>query len=686
MSKTINYRYKAFVSYCHKDTKFANKIIDALSQNGQYEVAKTLQPIFKDKSAVVHGQILSQKTIEELKTSAVLVVLCSPNGIENQDVNEEIRLFKFMGREKDILPIALDPLGVLELQDLMPKSLKYKVDEAGKVTSEIDQNIKLVDLQKHNPSLSADLQDMCKSEPAQGTTARAVSQNTANNRSNAEQTREITTVVPVKPVAKEPEVEKTPQHSQYHADDEPEQVNVTPEYNAYEEVPVQKQSVQSQSPEYSEQNINNKIITRDAKDIQQRQTSDVVDLNPIKRIISGPWYRNTYVVSIAACLVWTGVLVGGYIMYNQKSPTRINDNILPLMVRYAASGKDISQLPGASKGLKLAFTSIVDLSDKWPRYKEVYRHLKGGQPVKAEALLKDVAETKLNSEASELAAQAFRNYAAILSLRDAKAARVPFSQAAILDPSNTPGMFWHGWLQKTYGSSDEAKRALNQVMSSEKNSVNNWYINNARLTLWEIKNKQQNIVRRKQETEGQEQKIKRLKLAEQARRKDQNAEAIKLEEGADGWKAIGNTEEALKQYNLALKIRYTLVQAEPNKKEWHVAAFNLQNKLASIMVDLGDLTGAAARYQASLNMIDRLLLKEPQNKLLQGYQVETYQKVAQVKMVNREHNEALRLFTKALIIARPIAETTKDKLWTDRHNKLKKQIALLNVILSNKVK
>ncbi len=673
MVEKVDYKYKAFVSYCHKDTKFADKIIRTLagdngtSEGSQNLIAKTLQPIFKDKSAIPFGQILSPKTIQELKSSAYLIVLCSPNAAENPDVYEEIRVFKLLGRAQEIIPLILYGEAGNPEKECLPPSLRYKVDEKGKVSNEPDV-IQTIDIRDHGDKL---LESIARIKNKQGPQKSLVvtqspikleAEPIIENKDNLREARVAAFKKKVeahkKSLAEETEFEEIQEHSNPTAPKDIEQRNLIDRgYNKIRELAIEAKVVGSRPL----------VEVDEAKEIAVSQ--------PIT------WIKKYYYI-IPACIAIFLVAFGlSYSLFLSKQVSNKVDNaILPLMVRYASTdAQNQNNLPAISKGLKQTFYSIIEFSNLDHRHIEVLQLLNGGRPQEAEILLKNIADNMLGANTSEIAAQAYRNYAVIASLNNVKRAVQPFARAAKLQPSHAPGMFWHGWMQKTYGSRQEARRAFSKAMTSDRTTQNNWFINNARLSLWDLDKLQQDNVIDNVDKRQKLIAVERLRYAEIKSRDDKASE---LENSADTLVSLGSLSEALKQYNSALFIRLNLVKLQPHDQKRLLDVFELHNKLASIMVDQTDLNGAASRYLAAITVIDRLLVKDPQSNTLRLHQVKTHQKLAAVKMANKENNEALRLITKALIISRPIAETTKDKTWVKVYQGLEKQVKLLNIILA----
>ena len=80
-----------------------------------------------------------------MNDSSHLIVLCSPNAVKSRWVNEEIRLFKKMGKGDRILCLIIDgepmadDLAHSKGKECLPLAVRRKVDEQGELIDEIDE-------------------------------------------------------------------------------------------------------------------------------------------------------------------------------------------------------------------------------------------------------------------------------------------------------------------------------------------------------------------------------------------------------------------------------------------------------------------------------------------------------------------------------------------------------------------
>ena len=109
MASPAAIRYRAFLSYSHRDTSWGKWLHSALEgyridkdlvgrETPVGPVPKTLRPIFRDREDFSAGHSLTEQTLAALEASQFLIVICSPNAAQSKYVNEEIRRFKTLGR------------------------------------------------------------------------------------------------------------------------------------------------------------------------------------------------------------------------------------------------------------------------------------------------------------------------------------------------------------------------------------------------------------------------------------------------------------------------------------------------------------------------------------------------------------------------------------------------------------
>ena len=141
------YKYRAFISYSHKDKAFASWLHKRIEN---YKIPKSLRKkypnlpkdlkrsIFRDEEELPIAVDLPENLSYALKHSELLIVICSPNAVNSYWVDKEIKDFKLYHGERKVFAIikegkanANDPI-----QEAFPKSLIYKIDTTGSLTNE----------------------------------------------------------------------------------------------------------------------------------------------------------------------------------------------------------------------------------------------------------------------------------------------------------------------------------------------------------------------------------------------------------------------------------------------------------------------------------------------------------------------------------------------------------------------
>lgn len=107
------FRYSAFISYNHRDAKFAAWLLKQLEgyripprirgrDSGLGVLGERLPPVFRDREELSASPDLAQSVRDALDVSAHLIVICSPNSAKSRWVNEEIRHFTRLGRRNRV--------------------------------------------------------------------------------------------------------------------------------------------------------------------------------------------------------------------------------------------------------------------------------------------------------------------------------------------------------------------------------------------------------------------------------------------------------------------------------------------------------------------------------------------------------------------------------------------------------
>ena len=105
--------YRAFISYSHTDTKWANWLMRRLegfrvparfhgSRAPSGDVGPRIAPVFRDRDELPTTSDLGETILTALRESATLIVICSPASAKSRWVREEILAFKRLHGEAGV--------------------------------------------------------------------------------------------------------------------------------------------------------------------------------------------------------------------------------------------------------------------------------------------------------------------------------------------------------------------------------------------------------------------------------------------------------------------------------------------------------------------------------------------------------------------------------------------------------
>ncbi len=151
-----SFKYRAFITYAHEDeekARWLRKKLEGFSvpknlvgQKGKFgKIPSRLYPIFRDRDELPGSAQLGSIIEQALKDSSHLIVLCSPHAVKSRWVNEEIRIFKQMGKGDRILCLILDGEPMAEDlvhskgKECLPLAVRRKIDQDGNLVDEIDE-------------------------------------------------------------------------------------------------------------------------------------------------------------------------------------------------------------------------------------------------------------------------------------------------------------------------------------------------------------------------------------------------------------------------------------------------------------------------------------------------------------------------------------------------------------------
>jgi hypothetical protein len=141
-------RYRAFISYSHKDARWARWLHRRLEgyrtparlrgSVGEFgPLPDRLLPIFRDRDDLASAGNLSPKIEAALADSEALVVICSPDAAHSPWVNEEVRTFKRSGRANRIycLIVAGEP-NAGDARECFAPALRFELDADGELSAQ----------------------------------------------------------------------------------------------------------------------------------------------------------------------------------------------------------------------------------------------------------------------------------------------------------------------------------------------------------------------------------------------------------------------------------------------------------------------------------------------------------------------------------------------------------------------
>ena len=131
-----NHKYKAYISYSHRDSRWAKWLHRALesyrvprklvgTKAGAGEVPARIRPVFRDRDDLSSASNLGDTVSQALTDSENMIVVCSPDAVASHWVNEEIRQFARLGKQDRIFCVIVDgePPGVGTTSTCFPAAL-----------------------------------------------------------------------------------------------------------------------------------------------------------------------------------------------------------------------------------------------------------------------------------------------------------------------------------------------------------------------------------------------------------------------------------------------------------------------------------------------------------------------------------------------------------------------------------
>lgn len=153
MTEPVEFRYRAFLSYSHADTRWAKRLHRRLETfridkdlvgraTGEGTIIpKTLRPVFRDREDFTAGQALGGQTLSALDVSAAMIVICSPASAKSHYVNEEIRLYRSRHPERPVIPVIVNGRPGHPELECFPPALRFAIDTDGNITDTPEEHL-----------------------------------------------------------------------------------------------------------------------------------------------------------------------------------------------------------------------------------------------------------------------------------------------------------------------------------------------------------------------------------------------------------------------------------------------------------------------------------------------------------------------------------------------------------------
>ncbi|MGI9225494.1 MAG: toll/interleukin-1 receptor domain-containing protein, partial [Woeseiaceae bacterium] len=153
-----SYRYHAYLSYSHRDEKWAKWLHRKLEayrtprhlvgrKTATGIIPKRIAPIFRDRDELPTAVDLGETVTKALRDSKNLIVICSPHAATSRWVNEEILTFKRQGRAEGVFCfiVAGEPSVAMGAEstadDCFPAALRFQLGEDGNLTDQLSEPV-----------------------------------------------------------------------------------------------------------------------------------------------------------------------------------------------------------------------------------------------------------------------------------------------------------------------------------------------------------------------------------------------------------------------------------------------------------------------------------------------------------------------------------------------------------------
>ncbi|MGN6481574.1 TIR domain-containing protein, partial [Luteibacter sp.] len=148
------FRYRAFISYSHRDKAWAawlhralesyvipQRLVGRVTDNGS--VPRRLVPVFRDTAELATARDLGRKVTDALAQSACLLIVCSPEAALSRWVDEEVRTYQRLGGGERIfcLVVGGEPnasrIPGRGAEECFPPALRQRYDQEGNLIDDV---------------------------------------------------------------------------------------------------------------------------------------------------------------------------------------------------------------------------------------------------------------------------------------------------------------------------------------------------------------------------------------------------------------------------------------------------------------------------------------------------------------------------------------------------------------------
>jgi eukaryotic-like serine/threonine-protein kinase len=133
------FKFRAFLSYGHRDRKWGQRLYAALERCPIEEpgaMPKSILPIYRNCADSPAGHsLVTSETHAALADSEFLIVLCSPNAAKSYSIDDVVRRFKARGGAERTIAVIVDGKPG-DPRECFPPALRFKVDADARLTDE----------------------------------------------------------------------------------------------------------------------------------------------------------------------------------------------------------------------------------------------------------------------------------------------------------------------------------------------------------------------------------------------------------------------------------------------------------------------------------------------------------------------------------------------------------------------